>query len=254
MSKTILMIHGMWGGGWIWDSFKTLFEEQGYECMTPTLRHHELSPEKPPHPDLGSVSINDYVDDMQALIEKLDEPPIAIGHSMGGLICQKLAERNLVDKMVLASSAPPGDISALSLGGLRSFRPLLSTWKFWSKAHRPTFNSMVYSSLQLIPKKDRQAYYDKIVYDSGQALLEIALPFLDSEKVSQVNTDLVVCPTMVLAAGKDKLIPLSATRGVAKKYNADFTLFKKQSHWLIVEPGWEDVAQSVLSWLKMQEQ
>jgi hypothetical protein len=40
MSKKIVMIHGMWGGAWCWDNFKHFFEEKGYQCFTPILRHH----------------------------------------------------------------------------------------------------------------------------------------------------------------------------------------------------------------------
>jgi pimeloyl-ACP methyl ester carboxylesterase len=244
------MIHGMWGGGWIWDSFKTPFEEHGYECITPTLRHHMMTPDQSPHADLGGLSLNDYVDDMQALIEALDTKPIVIGHSMGGLICQKLAERNLVEKMVLACPAPPGDIPALSVGGLKSFMPLITTWKFWQKPHRPTFKSMIDSSLQLIPKDERQSYYDKIVYDSGRVVFEIALPFLDTNKVSAIDPDLITCPSLVLAADSDRLIPLRAIRQVARKYDSEFKLYKDQSHWLVVEPGWQKPADDVLQWIE----
>ncbi len=44
-----------------------------------------------PHPRLAETSIRDYTDDMAAYVERFAEPPIIIGHSMGGLIGQQLA-------------------------------------------------------------------------------------------------------------------------------------------------------------------
>ena len=249
MSKTLLMVHGMWGGGWIWSSMQSYFEARGYTCIAPTLRHHDLKPRETPDPALGRVSLNDYVDDMEELIKTLPEKPIAVGHSMGGMIVQLLAQRNLLAGMVLCAPAPPSDIPALSLGGIRSFLGLLTTWGFWRKPHRPTYESMVYSSLQLIPESERRGYYDKIVYDSGRAVVEIALPFLDGNKTTRVDAEKVSCPGLVLAGQDDCLIPLKAIRRVSQKYGAEFQEYAGQTHWLVVEPGWEKAAQTIESWL-----
>jgi non-heme chloroperoxidase len=37
-------------------------------------------------------SIGDYVDDVKTVVDWLDEPPVLIGHSMGGFIVQKYLE------------------------------------------------------------------------------------------------------------------------------------------------------------------
>ena len=49
MTKTIVMIHGMWCGGWYWENYKTFFEGKGYHCITPTLRFHDMDPEGLPN-------------------------------------------------------------------------------------------------------------------------------------------------------------------------------------------------------------
>jgi pimeloyl-ACP methyl ester carboxylesterase len=48
MAKTIFMIHGMWGGAWYWDKFQSYFEDKGYRCIEPYLRHHNIKPDDPP--------------------------------------------------------------------------------------------------------------------------------------------------------------------------------------------------------------
>ena len=71
MSKIIFMIHGMWGGGWYWDQFKSYFEDKGYHCIIPYLRHHDINPDDPPPPGLGKTSLVDYAEDLELEIKKL---------------------------------------------------------------------------------------------------------------------------------------------------------------------------------------
>ena len=65
MAETIVMIHGMWSGGWYWENYNKFFEEKGYHCITPTLRFHDMSPKEPPHPHLGTTSVLDYAEDIE---------------------------------------------------------------------------------------------------------------------------------------------------------------------------------------------
>lgn len=225
-------------------------EGLGYRCIAPTLRYHDIQPGEQPDPRLGTVSLADYVDDLCQLIDELEEKPIAIGHSMGGLIVQMLAQKNKLAGMVLCAPAPPSDIPALSWGGIKSFAGLISQWGFWRKPHRPSYESMVYSSLQLIPEDQRKHYYDQVVYDSGRAVVEIALPFLDGKKTTRVDETNVTCHSLVLAGGQDCLIPLKAIGKVANKYGAKFKVLEDQTHWLVVEPGWEQAAAVIERWLE----
>ena len=78
MNKTIMMIHGMGVGGWIWKNYREFFEQKGYHCLTPILRYHDRDPQSPPHPQLGTTSILDYTDDLENEIRKLDEKPILL--------------------------------------------------------------------------------------------------------------------------------------------------------------------------------
>jgi hypothetical protein len=32
MAETIVMIHGMWGGGWYWENYKNFLEQRGFQC------------------------------------------------------------------------------------------------------------------------------------------------------------------------------------------------------------------------------
>lgn len=255
MTNTILMIHGMWGGGWYWQPMKAYFEAQGYQCLTPDLRHHNIAPGEQPDPKLGELSLIDYVDDLEALINSLPEKPMVIGHSMGGIIAQKLAERGLVETLILACPAPPNDVTAMSWSPLKSFLPLLFTPKFWKKPHKPSFNNVVESSFQMIPVEKRQQYYDQLVYESGKVAVEIGLPFLDKQQATKVISSKVSCPMLIFSAENDRLTPVKLVRKIADKYpQADYHNFTGQTHWVIAEQGWEQCADYISSWLKSQRQ
>jgi pimeloyl-ACP methyl ester carboxylesterase len=64
-------------------------------------------------PHLGRVSVLDYVEDVHDCLRTLREG-VVIGHSMGGLVAQKVAEAGRVRAAVFATSAPPKGIRAVT--------------------------------------------------------------------------------------------------------------------------------------------
>jgi pimeloyl-ACP methyl ester carboxylesterase len=114
MTNTIVMIHGMWGGGWYWNNYVRYFEARGYRCIAPTLRYHDVDPDWDPHPHLGTTSLIDYVDNLENETADLKDPPILMGHSMGGLLALMLASRIQAKALVLLAPASPYGIMALS--------------------------------------------------------------------------------------------------------------------------------------------
>ena len=250
MTTTIVMIHGMWGGGWYWGNYKQFFEGKGYQCITPTLRYHDMDPKEPPNPQLGTTSLLDYAEDLEEEIRKLDKLPILMGHSMGGLLAQILGSRGLGKALVLLTPAAPRGITALKLSVIKSFWSIL-TWGVWKKPMRQNLNGAVYSMLQLMSTEEQRETYDRFVYESGRAAFEIGLPFLDSKGAAKVDETKITCPTLVIAGSQDRITPASVVRKVADKYKSVSTYkeFANHSHWVIAEPGWQEVAEYVSDWL-----
>ena len=251
MSETIVMIHGMWGGAWYWENYAGYFEEKGYHCIRPTLRFHDMEPNKVPNPQLGTTSLLDYAEDLEKEIRKLDTTPILMGHSMGGLLTQILGSRGLAKVLVLLTPASPHGIMALTPSVIRSFWSALTKWGFWRKPHRQTFNEAVYSMLHLLPGEEQKETFDKFVYESGLAAYEIGFWLFDSKRASKVDESKVTCPVLVVAGTEDRITPASVVRKVAQKYKAVSTYkeFANHAHWVIMEPGWEEIAEYILDWL-----
>lgn len=250
MSKTIFMIHGMWGGGWYWDKFQAYFEEKGFQTIAPYLRHHDIQPNDPPPAGLGKTSLQDYADDLEVEIKKLDEPPILIGHSMGGLIAQILASRGLAKAAVLITPAAPAGIVALTWSVLKSFKEVLFKWGFWKNPNKISYETAVYAMMDKLPADERKYIYDRCVWESGRAATEIGFWFV-GVKGAQVDPSKVTCPLLVISGSEDRITPAKVVKKVAEYYEPMCTYMEigGHAHWVLREPGWEKVAGYINAWL-----
>jgi len=251
MNEIVVMIHGMWSGSWVWDNYKAFFEDQGYLCVTPTLRYHERQPNMGPDHRLGKVGLLDYADDLEKLSRRFDSPPILIGHSLGGLLAQILASRGLAKAVILLSPASPHGIMGLRASVVKSFWSFLTKWEFWKKPMRQTFEEASYSMLALLPPQDRQRVFKKLVHESGRVGFEIGFWYLDFKQAAKVDESKITCPVLIMVGAKDKITPVSVTRHIANKYKsvATYKEFEKHAHWIVGESGWETVAMDASTWL-----
>ena len=85
----ILLVHGAWHGAWCWEeTYLDYFADAGHETWAMDLRGHGGSGNTKP---FRLTTIGDYIKDVLAAIAEMPSPPIVIGHSMGGLVCQHLS-------------------------------------------------------------------------------------------------------------------------------------------------------------------
>jgi pimeloyl-ACP methyl ester carboxylesterase len=251
MTRTVVMIHGMWATPAAWHRWRIRFEARGWTVLTPALRHHEAPPLQPP-PGLGTTSLLDYAADLEALIVALPEKPVVIGHSMGGLLAQILAARKLCAASVLLCPAPPAGIFALAPSVVRAFLRIEARWGWWRLPHRATQAEAMYGTFNTCTDRaDCEREIARFVHDSGRVLLEIGLPFLDRRHAAAVDPAAVDTPMLVIGAGKDRLTPAAAVRRVARRYAhvATHREFASQGHWVLGQPGWQEVAEAASDWL-----
>lgn len=256
MSKTIVMIHGMWGSGEIWAGYKTYFENLGYNVITPTLRWHDAKYLNAPPKELGTTSLLDYAADLEKQIRALKEKPIIIGHSMGGLLAQILASRGLAESAVLLTPAPPAGVFAFRLSSTRTFLSVPTVPFFWRNPMKPTFNEAKYGIFNMLTPEQQVEEYRKFVFESGHVALETAFSQLDRKKASSVDAASVRCPMLVVACAHDRIVPVSVAKQVAKKYKKDtvvtFKVFKTFGHAIQQQKGWEEIPAYLDEWIKKQ--
>ncbi len=245
------MIHCTWGRGSFWNNYISFFSKQGYECLAPDWLYHDQAPGETPDHRLGNTSLLEFVENFEDQIKQLDRKPILLGHSVGGLMAQILASRGLGKAAVAISSGVPAGINAFTPSVLWSFKSITSRWGFWRKPHKQTLKEAVYSMFHLMPEDEQIKFYDQLVFDSGRATSQVGFWYLDSQKAARVDENKVTCPLLIIGAGKDRITPVSTSRKIAKKYKqADYKEYENHAHWILHEPGWENVANDILQWLQ----
>ncbi len=251
MAKIIVMIHGMWGGPWYWDNYRSFFEQRGYRCVTPTLRYHDAPPGAPPDPRLGSTSLLDYASDLENEIRSMGVQPILMGHSMGGLLAQIMGSRGVAKALVLLTPAAPEGIYSITPSVFRTFFRVMIKWGFWKKPMKLSFGAARYSTLGLMTPEERREIYAKMVYESGRAAAEIGYWFFDRRHAARVDASKITCPVLVVAGSQDRITPAKVCKKVAKIYPGFSTYkeYRDHAHWVVGEPGWSVIARDIEHWL-----
>lgn len=252
MGRTLFMIHGMCGTPSVWEDWSGWFSDRGWRCITPALRYHDMHPDEGPDPRLGRVSLNDYAGDLEQQLRALPEQPVVIGHSMGGLLAQRLAARGLARRAVLLTPAAPAGILALRWSVIRSFLSYFTRWGFWKKPHRFTFPEASHGILSQLDEQEQRRVYDTLVYESGRAVFETGLWVLDRLRAAAVPKGPLPCPALVIGARKDRIVPAAVVRRTAERYgeSARYLELPHHAHWVLGEEGWEDICARVAAWLE----
>lgn len=108
LSDTIVLIHGLWMSPLSWEHWAERYTRAGYRVLAPAWPGMEgdvaqLRADTTPFEDL---SVADVVDHYADIIQKLDTPPMIMGHSFGGAFTEILLDRGLGAAGVAIDPAP----------------------------------------------------------------------------------------------------------------------------------------------------
>jgi pimeloyl-ACP methyl ester carboxylesterase len=220
-TKHVVLIHGTWARGDSWGPTRAAFEERGYTVHTPTLRHHEL----PLHEGamkIAPLSMRDYTDDLAALVDSLDSPPLIVGLSLGGLLAQLVAARTRHAGLVAACPAPAAGFIP-NATGLRNFARLVGRHflqpRPWAKPlYPPTWERFRRLIANAQTEETAREFFADLVCESGRAYCEIALPYLDRGKATTVNFAAVTTPVLAIRGECDRVIPPQVAPWTAARY------------------------------------
>lgn len=251
MKETIFMVHGMWLNSSCWELYRSFFTKKGYRCVIPTLPYHDLRPGEEPDPRLGTVSLTDYTDFLESRLKTVKGPVILMGHSMGGLLAQLLAARGYGKALVLLTPDPPAGIFPLTPSVIKSNLSSMMKWGFWRKPYKPSMKEVAYSMMQLLPFRQQKAFYDKLVFESGRAACEVGFWYLNPRTRTWIDKKSIQCPVYIVGALQDRMVPASVVRKIYKKYRhaAVYREYPNHSHWVINEPGWQEIVEDIHAWL-----
>ena len=225
----LIFIHGMLSNAGVWQPLIKYFNKKQYSCRAVELREGL---------DLRKTCFQDYVDKAKTLATEDD---IVIGHSMGGLIVQKIAEETTIKGGVAICSASPkgikfhGDIVLSSMKYVPNVimrKPFKEDYPFIRK----------YMLVGLEEDKAKKIY-ENLVKESAIVTYEIA-----RNKIT-VNEKNVTCPLLFIATKSDRVCPPDMVKKMAEKYNAEYRLYDGCHHFF-GNTNWRDIAEGINSFIK----
>jgi pimeloyl-ACP methyl ester carboxylesterase len=235
----VLFVHGYFVDGTVWSQWLPFFAARGMTAYAINLRGRSGSR---PGTSLGHASMEDFADDASQIARDVGAAAV-VGHSMGGLIAQKLAERGDVKTAVLITPAPPRGITVLSPRvALLQLKYLPSI--LMSRPVHPGRDDLRKVVLNRVPSKQQDELLKRMLPDSGRAGRDMSITGFP------VDASRVRCPMLVVAAENDKFIPPQIVARIAKRYDATLRTEPDHGHMVIVEPGWESLAADVERWIR----
>ena len=224
--------------------FLPYFAEQGYRSHAIDLRGHGKSEGAN---RLRWTGITHYVSDVGQAIDQLEEPPVLIGHSMGGLVVQKYLESDSkIPAAVLLASVPPAGAMRTTLNiAMRhpaAFLKANATLKLYPIVGTPELTREAFFSADMHEEKVRN-YYHRIQNESYRAFLDMML--LKLPRPRRVKT-----PMLILGAANDTIFSNHEVKASAQAYRTQAEIFDDMAHDMMLEAGWQSVADRILSWLE----
>lgn len=239
----LLFVHGAFCGAWVWDEyFLPYFAEHGYAAHAVSLRGHGSSEG---HERLLWTSLEDYVFDLGQAINHLDNQPILIGHSMGGVVVQKYLQDHTVPAAVLMASGPPqGMLVAGMFMALQN--PLLYSQICLVQSFGPRMGSVdimrkaVFSNQ--VPHERMAVFFSRMQNESLRVAMDLAWPYV--AKLTEPPPRL-----LVLGAAQDFFVSPPLVKATADAYDTTAVVFSDMAHAMMLDAGWQHVADYILEWL-----
>ncbi len=258
-STPVVFIHGLWLHASSWEPWVEKFRAAGYEPSAPgwpgdsdTVEETRSQPDR-----VAGYGIDAIVAHYAELIGALEAKPIAIGHSFGGLIVQRLLGQDLAAAAVAIDPAPIKGVLSLPPSALRVASIALRNPANRKRAVSLTHDQFRYGFGNQLSAEDSEALFEKWTIPSpGRPLFEAALANFTGASPAKVATDNQSRgPLLVTAGGKDHTVPASISHSTVKLYRkssaiTDLKEFPKRGHSLTIDSGWEEVADAALAWLK----
>lgn len=236
----LLFLHGAFAGPEMWSRFVApWFADRGHRVAVPMLPGALDRPAR----------LRDYVRAARAAAAEFGDRPVAIGHSLGGLIAQHLAAEGSVAGAVLVGSPGPMGLGpslwrlaqgsprvmaglvltqagAGALLGLEAMRQALFT--------EDTPEEWI-AELALPPRRESPAaLFDGLIWD---------LPFWPMARLT---------PMLAVLGDRDAFVPVSDLWALALAYGAETELIRGAAHGLPIDPAWQSLAWRISLWLGEQ--
>jgi pimeloyl-ACP methyl ester carboxylesterase len=256
--RPVVFIHGLWLHASSWQPWEDLFRAAGYAPVAPgwpgeaaTVAETRESPEL-----VADHGIDEVTAHYAGIIAALDQPPVLVGHSFGGMIAEKLLGDGHAAAAVAIDAAQIKGVLPLPLSSLRSTLPVFKNPANRHRAVSLTPEEFRYSFGNALPVEQSDELHERWTIPSpGKPLFEAAVANFSPHSPAAVATgNEERGPLLLVMGGRDHTVPEAITKSTLKQYRhsaavTDLIEFPDRGHSLTVDAGWREVAEGVLTWL-----
>ena len=242
----IVMVHGAFCGGWVFDAFAKPFKAAGHQVIAPDLPGH--APEARPD-SVAGLTMGDYAEAVANTLRGLPTPPILIGHSLGGLVSMLAAAKAPTAGLILLAPSAPWGVSGSTMEEAISAVSLYALGPYWALPIEPDYATFRRYAVDRLGSAERHALHARMRPESGRAIFETLNWWLDPFMTTLARPERIAAPILALAGGRDAIHPAATVRETARRLGAAFEELPEMSHWLPGEPGWEAVAARCQGWI-----
>ncbi|HPF59683.1 MAG TPA: alpha/beta hydrolase [Candidatus Competibacteraceae bacterium] len=246
-STPLLFVHGSFSDARVWDeNFLPYFACHGYEAHAVSLRGHGLSEG---HERLHRWRLADYVADLEQAVQTMPNPPMLIGHSMGGMVIQKYLEEHVgIAGMGLMASVPPQGLLSSNLH-MAMRHPILFQQMVAFSLLGPSYGSLDMMQQLLFsretPRSKLQEYFGLVQAESQMVAMDMIWFDLLRLKSGQLWL-----PLIVMGAQNDVFISPAIVRETARFYRTEAQIIPNMAHAMMLEVNWCEAADVLLNWLE----
>jgi non-heme chloroperoxidase len=255
----VVFIHGLWLLPHSWDRWAAVFDDAGYASVQPgwpddpeTVEEARLHPEVFADKTVGQVA-----DHYSEVIGQLAKEPAVIGHSFGGLLAQIVAGRGLSAATVAIDPAPFRGVLPLPFSALKSAAPVLGNPGNRHRAVPLTYEQFRYGFANTVSEAEAKELYDTFaVPASGAPLFQAATANLNPLTEARVDTkNPARGPLLIISGEKDNTAPWAIANASYKKQKrnqavTEIVEMPNRGHGLVIDSGWQEVADTALVFVK----
>jgi pimeloyl-ACP methyl ester carboxylesterase len=256
--RPVLFVHGLWLHADSWTPWIERFRAAGYSPTAPgwpgtgasveeTRRNREA---------VAGYGIADIVDHYARIVRAMGTKPVAVGHSFGGLIVQRLLAEDLASAAVAIDPAPIKGVLFLPPSALRVASVALRNPANRKRSVALSEKQFRYGFANTVSPEESTDLYERWAVPSpGKPLFEAATANLSRSSPAKVDTrNAARGPLLITAGGKDRTVPQAVSKATLKLYRhsaavTDYREFPDRGHSLTIDGGWQDVADASLAWL-----
>src|SRR5262245_49855956 len=255
----VVFIHGLWVLPSSWDRWADFFKQAGYAPLTPdwpddpaTVAAARANPDV-----LAKKTLKQVADHTAEIIRTLDEKPVVMGHSTGGLVAQMLAGQGLSAATVAIDPGVFRGVLPLPFSVLKGVGPFLINPLTRGRAITLTFDQFKYGWANALDEDEAKELYDTYhVAGSGVALVQMGNANLNPWTQSKVDTENPDRgPLLIIDGEKDHTVPWAIANAAynRQRKNSGVTEIVKmpnRGHSLTIDHGWREVAETALTFVK----